>query len=71
MIGHTMTYGPERVRYFDEFMTFSPAHGLDALRPLGAALRAWLQVYRALSALRHRHTGIAEANTANVNDIPA
>ena len=63
-------YGPERVRYFDEVMTFRPAHSLDAHRPLGGVMRARLQVYRALSALRHQRNGIAEANTADVNAIP-
>ena len=64
-------YGPERVRYFDEVMTFRPAHSLEAHRPLGGVMRARLQVYRALSALRHQHNGIAEANTADLSEIPA
>ena len=64
-------YGPERVRYFDEVMTFRPAHSLEAHRPLGGVMRARLQVYHALSALRHQHNGVAEANTADVSEIPA
>ncbi|TXC70316.1 catalase family protein [Sphingomonas ginsenosidivorax] len=64
-------YSAARVRYFDEVMTFRPAHSLAAHRPLGGVMRARLQVYRALSDFRHRETGIAAANTASVDDIPA
>ena len=63
-------YGPERVHYFDEVMTFRPAHSLAAHRPLGGVMRARLQVYQALSAFRHRQNRIAEANTPHVSDIP-
>ena len=64
-------YGPDRVHYFDEVMTFRPAHSLEAHRPLGGVMRARMQVYRALSDFRHRATGIAAANTAGIQDIPA
>lgn len=64
-------YAPERVRYFDEVMTFRPAHSLAAHRPLGSVMRARLQVYRALSAFRHRENGIAEENTGDFAQIPA
>ncbi|MET0270165.1 MAG: catalase family protein [Sphingomonas sp.] len=64
-------YGPERVRYFDEVMTFRPAHSLAAHRPLGGVMRARLQVYRALSDFRHGKNGIAAANTASIDEIPA
>ena len=64
-------YGADRVRYFDEVMTFRPAHSLAAHRPLGSVMRARLQVYRALSAFRHRENGVAEENTASVDRIPA
>jgi len=64
-------YGPERVRYFDEVMTFRPAHSLAAHRPLGSVMRARLRVYKALSDFRHRENGIVAANTARIEDIPA
>ncbi len=64
-------YSPERVRYFDERLTFRPAHSLEAHRPLGSVMRARLQVYAALSALRHRDNGVAEASPARVEEIPA
>ena len=52
-------------------MTFRPAHSLAAHRPLGSVMRARLQVYRALSAFRHRENGVAEENTADIAAIPA
>lgn len=64
-------YAPERVRYFDEVMTFRPSHSLAAHRPLGSIMRARLQVYAALSDFRHRENGIAAVNTATITDIPA
>ncbi|MCJ2066525.1 catalase family protein [Methylobacterium sp. J-088] len=63
-------YAPERVRYFDEVMTFRPAHSLASHRPLGSVMRARLQVYRALSDYRHRENGVASQDTARINEIP-
>ncbi len=65
------SYSAERVRYFDEVMTFRPAHSLAAHRPLGSVMRARLQVYKALSDFRHRETGIGAQNTASIARIPA
>jgi hypothetical protein len=59
------------VRYFDEAMTYSPAHSLAAHRPLGSVMRARLQVYQALSDFRHRETGFAEAKPHSIEEIPA
>ena len=64
-------YSPARQRYFDEVMTFRPAHALAAHRPLGSVMRARLQVYRALSAFRHKENGVREENPSNVSVIPA
>ncbi|MEG3166608.1 hypothetical protein U1737_00185 [Sphingomonas sp. LB3N6] len=64
-------YSASRVQYFDDVMTFRPARSLAAHRPLGSVMRARLQVYRALSALRHRDNGVAEQNTASIDQIPA
>ena len=64
-------YSDARERYFDEVMTFRPAHALAAHRPLGSVMRARLQVYRALSAFRHRENGVAEGEPAGVGEIPA
>ena len=64
-------YGPGRVRYFDEMMTFRPAHSLAAHRPLGSVMRARLQVYKALSDFRHRENGVSAQEPADVEQIPA
>ncbi len=64
------SYSPARQRYFDEVVTFRPAHSLAAHRPLGSVMRARLQVYRALSAFRHRENGIREDNPDDINAIP-
>ena len=64
-------YSSDRVRYFDEQLTFRPAHSLAAHRPLGGVMRARLQVYRALSAFRHGQNGIAEIDPQNIDAIPS
>ncbi len=64
-------YSPARQRYFDEVMTFRPAHSLTAHRPLGGVMRARLQVYRALSDFRHRENGVRAENPAGIDRIPA
>ncbi|MDX7953294.1 catalase family protein [Lichenihabitans sp. Uapishka_5] len=64
-------YSPARQAYFDERLTFRPSHSLDAHRPLGSVMRARLQVYRALSAFRHRENGVSEVHPSDVADIPA
>lgn len=63
-------YGAERVRYFDERMTFRPAHSLMAHRPLGSVMRARLQVYKALSDFRHRENGVAQVDPVTIDQIP-
>ncbi|MCJ2086706.1 catalase family protein [Methylobacterium sp. E-005] len=62
---------PKRVRYFDEVMTFRPAHSLAAHRPLGSVMRARLQVYQALSDFRHGQNGVAAEDTLAAESIPA
>ena len=64
-------YGPDRVRFFDEAMTFRPAHSLAVHRPLGGVMRARLQVYQALSDFRHRENRVAAVSPASVDEIPA
>ena len=64
-------YSPARQRFFDELMVFRPAHSLAAHQPLGSVMRARLQVYRALSAFRHRENGVAEVNVSDISEIPA
>jgi hypothetical protein len=64
-------YSTERLRYFDENMQFRPGHSLEAHRPLGALMRARLQVYPALSAFRHRNNGIEVEEAESIEQIPA
>ncbi|MHB8284974.1 MAG: catalase family protein [Caulobacteraceae bacterium] len=64
-------YSAARQHYFDEVMTFRPAHALAVHRPLGSVMRARLQVYQALSDFRHRENGVQAQNTASINQIPA
>ena len=70
-IPHQQAYGEARVRYFDEVMTFRPAHSLAIHRPLGSVMRARLRVYQALSELRHHRNGVQAENTSRVDQIPA
>ncbi|WP_152045737.1 catalase family protein [Aureimonas psammosilenae] len=64
-------YSAERQRYFDEVMSFRPAHSLSAHRPLGSVMRARLKVYEALSAFRHRANGVESQEPQRADQIPA
>ena len=64
-------FSPERVQFFDDLMTFQPAHSLAAHKPLGSVMRARLQVYKALSEFRHRKNSIAAQNPTGIEQIPA
>ena len=64
-------YSAERQQYFDERLTFSPAHSLAAHRPLGSVMRARLQVYRALSDFRQRENGAVAAHPTSLEEVPA
>ena len=64
-------YSPERQRYFDDVMSFRPAHALAAHRPLGSVMRARLKVYQALSDYRHGATGAPHEEPASADRIPA
>jgi hypothetical protein len=64
-------YSAGRQRFFDEQMTFRPAHSLAAHRPLGSVMRARLQVYRTLSDFRHRENGVAAVDPVSIEEVPA
>ncbi|WP_182083961.1 catalase family protein [Aureimonas sp. ME7] len=64
-------YSAARQRYFDEVMSFRPAHSLAAHRPLGSVMRARLKVYEALSDFRHRENGVRAEEPEDVSQIPA
>jgi len=61
----------ERRRYFDEVMSFRPAHTLASHQPLGSVMRARLRVYEALSAFRHRENAVTGVEPQGPEQIPA
>ncbi len=63
-------YSAERQRYFDDVMSFRPAHALAAHRPLGSVMRARLKVYQALSDFRHRANAVTQKEPADPSAIP-
>ena len=63
-------YSPARQTYFDEVLSFQPAHSLAAHRPLGSLMRARLATYPALSAYRHRRTGTSQVEPGDVAQVP-
>ena len=64
-------YSADRQRYFDDVMSFRPAHALAAHCPLGSVMRARLQVYQALSTYRHRANNKSMEEPASPARIPA
>ena len=64
-------YSAARQRYFDEEMTFRPAHSLAAHQPLGSVMRARLQVYRALATFRQHQNSVTPARQAGIAEVPA
>ncbi len=63
-------YSPARQTYFDEVLSFQPAHALAAHRPLGSVMRARLQTYQALSAYRHAQNGKRQSEPAAIDQVP-
>lgn len=63
-------HSPARQRYFDDLMTFRPAHSLAAHRPLGSVMRARLKVYQALSTFRHDRNHMPEQQPTDMTQIP-
>ena len=64
-------YGAARVRYFDDVLSFSPAHSLALHRPLGSVMRARMRVYAALSAFRHKENAVGMQEPTGIEQIPA
>ena len=63
-------YSPARQAYFDEVLSFQPAHSLAAYRPLGSLMRARLQTYQALSAFRHMQNRKQQVEPASLDQVP-
>ena len=56
--------------YVDQRLTFSPAHSLDAHRPLGSVNRARMAVYYRAQDFRQAHNRAAAAEPASSADVP-
>ena len=63
-------YSPARQAYFDEVLSFQPAHALAAHRPLGSLMRARLQTYQALSLYRHQQNNRSQVEPGAIEQIP-
>ena len=63
-------WDPAKDAYFED-MSFSPAHSLEAHRPLGGINRARLAAYPALTQLRLRQNSASELQPKNADGVPA
>ncbi len=63
-------YSPARQAYFDEVLSFQPAHALAAHRPLGSLMRARLRTYQALSSYRHAQNRQTQVEPVTLDQIP-
>ena len=63
-------YSPARQAYFDEVLSFQPAHALAAHRPLGSLMRARLSTYQALSSYRHAQNHQRQAEPTGPDQVP-
>ena len=63
-------YSPARQAYFDEVLSFQPAHSLAAHRPLGSLMRARLATYQALSSYRHAQNRQQQVEPSGVDQVP-
>lgn len=62
--------GEARQVYMTERMSFSPAHGLAAHRPLGSLMRARLATYPALASYRQAQNGARQVEPRSLDEIP-
>ena len=63
-------YSAARQAYFDEILSFQPAHALAAHRPLGSLMRARLKTYQALSSYRHAQNHQKQTEPATPDEVP-
>ena len=63
-------YSPARQTYFDEVLSFQPAHALVAHRPLGSLMRARLNTYQVLSAYRHGQNRQNQVEPTGPEQVP-
>lgn len=60
-----------RHRYFDERLSFQPAHSLAAHRPLGGINRACLAVYDHMQDQRQRNNGVQPVEPKSTSEVAA
>ena len=70
MIPVQTAWDPAKDGYFED-LTFSPAHGLAAHRPLGGINRARLVAYKALAERRLSDNGKKAEMPTNLDEVPA
>lgn len=63
-------YSEARQQYV-EALSFSPAHSLEAFRPLGSIMRARLQAYPAMAQLRRKANHEPMGEPASIDAVPA
>ncbi len=63
-------YSEARRAFFDERLSFSPAHSLMEHRPLGSVMRARLAVYPEMARRRFARTGAARSNPKGLDEVP-
>ncbi|RYE13368.1 MAG: hypothetical protein EOP34_08980 [Rickettsiales bacterium] len=63
-------YSEARQEYV-EALSFSPAHSLEAFRPLGSIMRARLQLYPIMSQLRRKGNSHPIEEPISIDEIPA
>jgi hypothetical protein len=63
-------YSDARQDHVDHLVTFSPAHCLALMRPLGSIMRARMQVYPTIQKMRHAENGKPIAEPTRAADVP-
>ena len=63
-------YSAARQAYFDDVLSFQPAHALQAHRPLGSLMRARLATYQALSGYRHEQNHQQQVEPSSADQVP-
>lgn len=62
-------YSEARQQYI-EALSFSPAHSLEAFRPLGSVMRARIRAYPVLSRIRQQGNGEPTGEPVSIDEVP-
>ncbi len=63
-------HSPERAYYFQERLSFNPAHSLEAHRPLGSIMRARMTAYLATQQFRQTANHVVAAEPQTHAEVP-